>query len=61
MAPRELEILQLFTQGFSIDRTAELVHLSRHTIVSHRRKMMKKTGSKTILELLAFSQKHGLI
>ncbi|WP_187328736.1 response regulator transcription factor [Echinicola rosea] len=58
---RELQILQLFAQGFSIDKTAELVHLSRHTIVSHRRKMMKKAGCKSIIELLAFSHKHGLI
>ncbi|WPR77764.1 response regulator transcription factor [Algoriphagus sp. NG3] len=58
---RELQLLQYFAQGNSIVKTAELVHLSKHTIVSHRRKMMKKANCNSITELLAFARLHGLI
>src|SRR5690606_29128669 len=40
---RELEILQYFARGMSIIATAEATHLSKHTIVSHRRNMMTKS------------------
>ncbi|WP_057939198.1 LuxR C-terminal-related transcriptional regulator [Algoriphagus resistens] len=58
---RELQLLQYFDQGNSIMKTAELVHLSKHTVVSHRRTMMKKANCNSITELLAFARQHGLI
>lgn len=58
---RELQLLQYFAQGNSIVKTSELVHLSKHTIVSHRRKMMKKANCNSITELLAFARQLGLI
>ncbi|HUH74078.1 MAG TPA: response regulator transcription factor [Chitinophagales bacterium] len=58
---REIEILKLFAQGLTVNATAENLILSRHTIVSHRRRMMAKTNSKTISELLAFAGKIELI
>ena len=41
--------------------TAEKFFLSKHTVVSHRRKMMKKTNTNTITELLSYVRKTGLI
>ena len=58
---RELEILQYFAQGLSISQTAEECHLSKHTIVSHRRNMMTKAKVKSITELLAFARAKELI
>ena len=58
---RELEILQYFAQGLSIVDTAEQVHLSKHTIVAHRRKMMAKVKVNSITELLAYARTHELI
>lgn len=58
---REIEMLQYFNQGNSIAATAEKACLSRHTIVAHRRRMMEKTGYRSIGELLAFARKQGLI
>ena len=58
---RELEILQYFARGMSIVATAEATHLSKHTIVSHRRNMMTKSGSKSIVELLVYARKQHLL
>lgn len=59
--PRELEILQYFAKGFSIMETAEEVHLSKHTIVAHRRNMMSKVQVNSITELLAYAREQELI
>ncbi|MFD2037341.1 DNA-binding response regulator [Belliella marina] len=58
---RELQLLQIFAQGNSIIQTAGKVHLSKHTVVSHRRKMMKKANCRSITELLAFARQLELI
>lgn len=61
LSSREIEILRYFAQGFSVNETAEKFFLSKHTVVSHRRKMMKKTNTNTITELLSYVRKTGLI
>ncbi|MCL4639625.1 MULTISPECIES: LuxR C-terminal-related transcriptional regulator [Olivibacter] len=58
---RELEILQYFSRGLSIADTAEKAHLSRHTVVAHRRNMMSKANVNSITELLLYARKHELI
>lgn len=58
---RELEILQYFAQGLSIAQTAEKAHLSKHTIVAHRRKMMAKIKVNSIIELLSYAREQELI
>lgn len=61
LSSREIEILRYFAKGFSVNETAEKFFLSKHTVVSHRRKMMKKTNTNTITELLSYVRKTGLI
>lgn len=58
---RELEILQHFASGLSIAQTAERTFLSKHTIVSHRRKMMAKAKVNSITDLLSYARKQELI
>jgi len=58
---RELEMLHYFAQGLTIIETAERTHLSKHTIVAHRRKMMMKAGVNSITGLLAYAKNHELI
>jgi DNA-binding NarL/FixJ family response regulator len=58
---RELEVLQYFAQGLSIAHTAEKAHLSKHTIVAHRRKMMSKINVNSITELLSYARSEELI
>ncbi|PPL01084.1 response regulator transcription factor [Parapedobacter indicus] len=58
---RELEMLHYFAQGLSIIDTATRAHLSKHTIVAHRRKMMTKAQVNSITELLAYARSKELI
>lgn len=61
LTSREIEILKYFESGYSVIETAEKTFLSKHTIVSHRRNMMKKTKSHSINQLLKYAKDHGLI
>ncbi|MBL7705794.1 MAG: response regulator transcription factor [Taibaiella sp.] len=61
LSNREIELLNLFAAGLSIEKIAETLYLSPLTVMTHKRNMMKKTKSKTVLELVAFARKNGLI
>lgn len=58
---REMDMLLYFSQGSSIQETAEKAHLSKHTVAAHRRRMMEKTNSRSITELLAYARRLNLI
>jgi DNA-binding NarL/FixJ family response regulator len=58
---RELELLQYFAKGYTIEATARALCLSAHTIIAHRKKMMKKANCKSILQLLAQAREADLI
>lgn len=49
---REFEILKLIAKGLKSDQIAEELFLSVHTINTHRRRILKKTGCSTIAELI---------
>jgi len=51
---RELEILSLINKGFTSHAIAAKLFLSKHTIDTHRRKMLQKTGCINAIELLEF-------
>lgn len=61
LSKREVELLRLFTQGRSPEEIAKELYLSPLTVRTHKRNMMKKTKSKSVLELIAFARKSGLI
>jgi len=58
---RELHILQYFAEGMSISETALKLNLSKWTIVNHRSNMMRKSGTKSIVDLLSYARNMGLI
>ncbi|WP_236978981.1 response regulator transcription factor [Membranihabitans maritimus] len=58
---REIEVIQYFAKGLTVDETAAEMNLSRHTVAAHRSKMMNKAGCKNIIQLLAFARKVELI
>lgn len=61
LTSRELEILEYFSEGLTVDETAKKMFLSRHTVAAHRRKIFLKTGSNNIAELLNYARKKALI
>lgn len=58
---RELEILNLLKLGHGSKSIAEKLHISRHTIDTHRRKMLNKAGARNVIELLQLATRMGII
>lgn len=61
ISQRELEVLELLTDGFTSNEIAEKLFTSRRTVESHRRNLMDKTKSKNTAELIKFSICNQLI
>ncbi|MCW3118180.1 MAG: two component transcriptional regulator, LuxR family [Chitinophagaceae bacterium] len=58
---KEIQVLQFIANGFTIIKTAELLNVSKHTIIAHRRNMMEKTGVNSATGLVKFGMDAGLI
>jgi two-component system response regulator NreC len=58
---RELEVLQLFTEGRTTAQIATSLFLSIKTVESHRQKIMDITGMHSIAELTKYAIREGLI
>lgn len=58
---RERQIIELLNAHKSSEEIAQLLNISKHTVDTHRRKLLQKTKCKNTLELIAFCQKNGLI
>lgn len=58
---REFSIIRLIGAGFSSEQIAEKFFLSTHTVNTHRRNILKKTGKSTIHELIYDLKDRGLL
>ncbi|MEO9806570.1 MAG: response regulator transcription factor [Reichenbachiella sp.] len=61
LTDRELEILQLIVQEFSSEEIANQLFISRRTVDTHRKHILKKTASKTIVGLIKFAFRNELV
>ena len=61
ISERELEILQLVAQGLTTKQIAEMVHLSFHTVMTHRKNMMGKLGINNTAGLIIYAVRENLI
>lgn len=61
LTDRELEILQLIVQEFSSEEIAGQLFISRRTVDTHRKHILKKTASKTIVGLIKFAFRNELV
>ena len=61
LTEREIEILQLIGKGHSTKELADLLHLSQHTIYTHRKNMMKKLGVSSSTDMVLSAVNLGLI
>lgn len=59
--PRELDIIRLIDQGKSNPLIAEFLKISKHTVATHRKKIMKKSGCHSAKELLLFCREKGVL
>ena len=59
--PRELEIINEIQKGMSNFQIAENLKISKFTVETHRKKIMKKSGSHSAEELILFCQRNGIL
>lgn len=52
LSARENEILNLISQNNTSGEIAKILNISKHTVNNHRKNILRKTGSRGILELL---------
>ncbi|UYZ64978.1 response regulator [Hymenobacter weizhouensis] len=58
---REREILQLIAQEHSNQHIAELLFISERTVETHRKNILAKTNSKSVVGLIQYALRHKLI
>lgn len=58
---REMGIVKKIKQGKKSDEIAKELHISKHTVDTHRRKILKKSNCKNTVELLNFCSENGLL
>ena len=60
-SPRELEVIQEIDKGHSNPQIAKNLVISKHTVATHRKKILKKSGCHSADELLVFCRKNGVL
>ncbi len=58
---RERDILRLISFGLTNDEISEKLNISAHTVKTHRKNVMTKTGSKNTTQLIAMCIRQGVI
>lgn len=58
---RELEIIKYIQKGYSSRVIAEKLYVSFHTITTHRKNILRKSRCHTVIELLDFCKKNGIL
>ena len=58
---KELEILKWILEGLNSKEIADKLHISTHTVRTHRKHMHEKTNAKNIADLLRHALGNGLI
>tara|TARA_B110000503_G_scaffold45867_1_gene74953 strand:+ start:10119 stop:10751 length:633 start_codon:yes stop_codon:yes gene_type:complete len=61
LTERENEITSLIASGLTNKEIGEKLHLSHHTVHSHRKNILKKLGVKSVSELTVYAMSVGLI
>lgn len=58
---RELEVVKLTASGMNARQIADKLHLSHHTVYTHRKNVMKKLALGSVSELTLYAVKTGII
>lgn len=61
LTERENEITALIASGMTSKEIGERLHLSHHTVNTHRKNILKKLGVKSVSELTVYAMNVGLI
>jgi DNA-binding NarL/FixJ family response regulator len=61
LSERELEIIQLLAKGYISKEIADQLHINTTTVESHKENIKQKLQCKSIVEVVVFALKNGLI
>ena len=61
LTPREIEVLQLLTEGKKASEIANRLHLSVKTVQTHRRNIMEKLDLHNLADLTRYAIQKGLV
>jgi DNA-binding NarL/FixJ family response regulator len=61
LTAREMEVLQLIAQEYSNAAIAEQLFISERTVETHRKNILTKTNSKSVVGLIQYAVRHKLI
>lgn len=61
LTSRELEILTHLSWSKSVDQISELLNISKHTVITHRRNLLAKTGYSSVTDLVAYAIRAGIV
>ena len=61
LSEREKDVIRLVAKGFTNKEIADILHLSIHTIITHRKNITGKLGIKTISGLSIYALLNGII
>jgi DNA-binding NarL/FixJ family response regulator len=61
LSDREIEVMNLFVQGFINKEIAEQLNIALSTVVTHRRNIMEKLGVKSVSALTIYAVTHGYV
>ena len=61
LSRREIEILKMISDGYLSKQIADKLHISFHTVNTHRQHMLEKTNTLTTSELVSYALERGVI
>ena len=61
LSPREVEVLEKLSHGQTTKEIASVLHLSCHTIISHKKNLCIKLGATNGPQLVRLGFQYGLL
>ncbi len=61
VSKREVDIIRLVAKGLNSNEIGDKLHISKHTVDTHRRSILEKTECKNAIELVAYASKFNII
>lgn len=61
VSSREVEVLQLISQGLTVKEIANILFLSTHTIISHKKNLVEKFDARNSIDLIVKAIKMNII
>ncbi|PRX99272.1 LuxR family two component transcriptional regulator [Pontibacter ummariensis] len=61
LSEAETEILQLVAEGFASNEIAEMLNISKRSVIMHRQNLLSKMNSKNTASMIKYAAKNGIV